>query len=411
MMGPVMNKVRAAKLAALAYLAQGDGADLQTLIDHGKMERLLRWLDEAGLALYLSHQSGRRGHKGSLPAEWRAALDGRRERNRHRVTAMLAEFHKVVEAFSASRITFAVVKGFSLQPEFCSSSDLRHHIDTDLIVAPTEIDQATETLLKLGYQNAGAEDFGEIRFLKGHPAIPATAQDDLYTVRPESMLEIHTSLFESRTYTPFVLGGDWQSKIRHKDLGQVRFPTISEADAFMFHVLHAFQHLAAGWVRLSWLFEISNFIESRRMDDHLWRSVADRVASEQHCAHAFGLILQETSMLFGTKMPATLADKLIDPLPANLRKWNRDYAVKVLLSDFASPSRHFQLVHGHFFRNSGDRRRFITATWRSRAKLLASFVRRPNLLFRGILRQLDAWAHWLIWQVRCGYGSIQRSGS
>lgn len=404
-----MSKVRAAKLAALAYLAQGGRSDLQTLIDHAKLERLLRWLDEAGVALYLSHQCERRCHK--LPDEWRAALDGRRERNRHRVAAMLAEFHKVVEALSTSRITFAVVKGFSLQPEFCSSFDLRHHIDTDLLVAPTHIDRATETLLKLGYQKVGAEDFGEIRFSKGHPAIPATAQDDLYTARPESRVEIHTSLFEPRTYTPFVLGGDWQSEIRHKDLGHVRFPTISEPDAFMLHVLHAFQHLAAGWLRLSWLFEIANFIESRRMDDHLWRLVTDRVASEQRCAHAFGLILQETSMLFGTEMPATLADKLIDPLPANLRKWNQDYAVKVLLSDFGSPSRHFQLVHGHFFRNSADRRRFITATWRSRAILLASFIKRPNLLLKGILRQVDAWAHWIVWQVRCGYGSIQRSGS
>ena len=411
MVGLVMNNVRAAKLAAFAYLAHGERADLQTLMDHAKMERLLRWLDEAGVALYLSHECDRRGHKGSLPAEWRAALDGRRERNRNRVTAMLAEFHKVVEALSTSQITFAVVKGFSLQPEFCSSFDLRHHIDTDLLVTPTHIDGATETLLKLGYKKAAAEDFGEIRFFKGHPAIPATAQDDLYTARPESRVEIHTSLFESRTYTPFSLAENWQSEIRHKELGQVRFPTISEPDAFMLHVLHAFQHLAAGWLRLSWLFEIANFIESRRMDDHLWKLVAGRVASEQRCAHAFGLILQETSMLFGTKMPAPLAGKLIDPLPAILRKWNQDYAVKVLLSDFGSPSRHFQLVHGHFFRNSADRRRFITAIWRSRAKLLASFIKRPNLLSKGILRQLDAWAHWLIWQVRSGYMSIQRSGS
>jgi hypothetical protein len=406
-----MNKLRAAKLAALAYLAQGGWADLQTVVDHPNKKKLLRWLDEAGLTLYLLHQCKRRGHKGTLPDEWRAALDGRHERNRNRVAAMLAEFHTVVEALSASRITFAVVKGFSLQPEFCSSFDLRHHIDTDLLVARTHIDRATEILLKIGYQKAGTEDFGEIRFLKGQPTAPPTAQDDLYTVRPESRLEIHTSLFESRAYTPFSLAENWQSDIRHKNLGQVRFPTISEADAFTLHVLHAFQHLAGGWLRLSWLFEIPNFIESRRTDNHLWRSVADRVALEQRCAHAFGLILQQTSMLFRTKIPGTLADELINPLPANLLKWNENYAVKVLLSDFGLPSRHFQLVHGHFFRNSADRRRFITATWTSRAKLLASSIKRPNLLFKGILRQLDAWAHWIMWQVRCGYGSIQRSGS
>ena len=405
-----MNRVRAAKLAALAYLAQGDRADLQTVVDQGNKE-LLRWLDEAGLTLYLLHQSERRGDKGSLPDELRAALDSRHERNRNRVAAMLAEFYKVVEALSASRITFAVVKGFSLQPEFCSSVELRHHIDVDLLVAPTYIDRATEVLLKIGYQKAGAEDFGELRFLKGRPAAPPTAQDDLFTVRSESRLEIHTSLFESRAYTPFALAENWQSGIRHKSLGQVRFPTISEADAFMLHVLHAFQHLAAGWIRLSWLFEISNYIESHNADDHLWRSVTDRVVVDERCAHAFGLMLQQTSMLFKTELPKTLADRLIDPLPANLQRWNEDYAVNVILSHFGSPSRHFQLVHGHFFRNSGDRRRFITATWRSRAKLLASLIKRPNLLFRGIFRQLDAWAHWLMWQVRCGYGSIQRGGS
>jgi hypothetical protein len=406
-----MNEERAAKLGALAYLAQGDWADLQTVLDARNKTRLLRWLDEAGLALYLLHQCERRRHKRRLPDEWCAALDGRRERNRLRVAAMLAELRKVAEAFSASRITFAVVKGFSLQPEFCSSIDLRHHIDTDLLVAPTHLDRATETLVSLGYQKVGTEDFGETRFVKGQPTAPPTTQDDLYTVRPESRIEIHSSLFESRAYTPFSLAENWQSGISHKNLGKIIFPTISEADAFMLHVLHAFQHLAAGWLRLSWLFEISNFIESRKAVDHLWKTIAARVASDQRCAHAFGLVLQEASMLFDTEMPAPLSEGLIGPLPANLRKWNENYAVKVLLSDFGSPSRHFQLVHGDFFRNSGDRRRFITATWKSRAKLLASFMKRPNLLLRGVVRQLDAWAHWIIWQVRCGYGSIQRGGS
>lgn len=406
-----MDKVRAAKLASLAYLARGEWTDLRTLVHHTDEQQVLRWLDEAGLTLYLLDKCERQGHKGRLPDEWRAALEGTRERNRTRVTAMFAEFNKVIKALSTSRIPFAVLKGFSLQPEFCSSINLRHHIDTDLLVAPSHTDRATKTLLTIGYEKEGTEDFGEIRFVKDRAKSPPTARDDIYSIRPESRVEIHHRLFESRAYTPFDLEDDWQSGIRTVQVGDITFPTVSKADAFLLHVFHAFQHLAAGWVRVSWLFEISNFIESRREDDHLWRVVTNHVSSERRCAHAFGVILQQTSMLFRTQMPGALSDKLINPLPANLRKWNADYAVKVVLSSFGSRSRHFQLIHGQFFRTPGDRRRYLTATWSSRARLLASSVRRPKFLVRGILRQLEGWAHWLLWQIRCGYGSIQRGGS
>lgn len=396
-----MSDFRAVKLATLAYLADGNHAHLQQIDGYKDARRFLRWLDEAGLALYLLDQCDNCGDIAFLSDWYAAPLQRRRADNRPRVTRQLASFREAVTVLQESRIPFAVLKGFSLYPEFCSSIFSRHHIDTDLLVSPRDVARVVEELTEIGYVVEGVEPFGEVRLVRNPLAVPATAEDSVYAIRCEERIELHQALFERRPQSPFDISSDWQSGIRFKELEGGTFPTVGQADAFTLHVMHAFQHLATGWLRLSWLYELQQFMETQRNSVALWRSVVDRVSSHQRSSYAFGLTLLLTSTLFRSEFPSTLAGKVLEPVPQFLLKWNEVHGVDAALGDFRQHSRHFELIHGHFFASSSERRKLRLIVWANRTKLLLRHWNEPAFLIRAGLRQLEAFHQKLRWKLIC----------
>jgi len=58
---------------------------------------------------------------------------------------------------------------------------------------------------------------------------------------------------------------------------ELTFRALPEEDAFLIQVIHAFNHILTGWIRMSWLHEIGYFLNQRSTDGALWKRIERRV--------------------------------------------------------------------------------------------------------------------------------------
>ena len=116
-----------------------------------QLRRLLRWLDESGLALYLLTQLQDHDALVRVPAAFGEALKHRLATNQARTQAMLDEFTRLVDSFDRNGVRFCALKGFTLTPEFCPAAHLRHQTDFDFLVAPHSLENARRAMRSCGY--------------------------------------------------------------------------------------------------------------------------------------------------------------------------------------------------------------------------------------------------------------------
>jgi hypothetical protein len=100
---------------------------------------------------------------------------------------------------------------------------------------------------------------------------------------------------------------------------------LTDEDAFLVQVLHAFRHLFTFWIRTSCLLEISYFLNCRASDTALWRRVDQRVGDS--------LVLRE----FVVIIAELVAELFAVPIPPLVRVWGRSIrpATRVWIENYA----------------------------------------------------------------------------
>jgi Uncharacterised nucleotidyltransferase len=355
-------------MSVLACEPEPDLSRLDTLrrvTDDSQQRKLLRWLDQSGLALYFLDRLQQQNAAGRLPNKLRDALETRLTANRHRTANMLEEFRRVANAFRHFGVTFAAIKGLSLTPDFCPAHHLRHQADFDFLVSPDSIPQATRALESHGYIQQEVKPSGEITFATPQTHVPS-AHDDIYAPPRHREIDLLPSLHLDFHGVSISTPADQLARARTKTLDDLSFPALAADDMFALQMLHAFSHLLGSWVRLSWLFEISNFLHAHHQDDPLWHSVIERQQSAQssastsaiaHNRNAFGLILSLTQEIFpGSRpLPSPLHNWCIEPLPAPIRAWVHHFGRRFAHADL-NGSKLSLFVHREFM--AADRRAF-----------------------------------------------------
>jgi hypothetical protein len=302
--------------------------------------RLLRWLDQSGLALYFLNRLQQLNAAEQLPHTLRRELETRLAANRQRSADMFDEFRRVTNSFTKSGVTFCAIKGLSLVPESCPAQHLRHQTDFDFLISPRSLTQATRALVSQGYVQQEIRTSGEVIFSTPQTHVP-TGADDIYArprhreidVLPSLQLDFHGASISTRM--------DQLARVRTKRIEDLSFPVLAADDMFVLQVLHAFSHLLGSWVRLSWLLEIAYFLEVHHQDHLLWHSVIER---EQDVAqingtsfnrNAFGLILSLTQEIFPSSrpLPSRLHDWCIQSLPIPIQAWIRHFGRRFAHAD------------------------------------------------------------------------------
>jgi hypothetical protein len=264
--------------------------------------RTYHWLDNAGLTLYLLQRLKHLDTLRVLPAEVLARLERNLTDNRTRVDQLIVETGRLSARFEREGVRHAVIKGLSLAPEFCPDPYLRSQCDVDFLVDRQSLAPAQRVLEECGY---GATNSSEVQFSYERPLqrVPSKL-DDPYNVRTAPTVELHLAMWDNGTHqVPFMEPEFSLNGLKVQKLGEVSFPALHDEDVFVLQVLHVFQHLLACWVKMSWLFEISYFLERRWTDSIFWSRLDERIRFVPRLTEFSAIVLGLATQVFSPHIP------------------------------------------------------------------------------------------------------------
>jgi Uncharacterised nucleotidyltransferase len=287
-------------------------------------EHTYSWLDDGGLALHLLNRLSEAGSEDLLPAAVRAKLQDRLASNRRRLREMRQEFARVNSYFDEAKIDYAVLKGFSLVPEYCPDAVLRSQYDYDYLVHPRSLANAQRVLQAAGFSSIRQslyEPAGAVRFVSQPFGLPFSHQD-YYSREIPRAVELHLSLWEPNR--EMIAIGTPQGALDRRQLVTwegLPFPVLAEEDVLIFQSLHAFHHVLDYWCRLSCFLEIACCMARRRSDLSFWNRFLSRVNGCRFLPETVSLVFSMAEMLFDAPVPSEVNGWSSRQRLRNLRLW------------------------------------------------------------------------------------------
>lgn len=279
-------------------------------------QQLLPWLDASGLAFYfLKHLEGLDG-TGVLPPPILVRLQRNREDNRERSSRFLEEMRLIHHRFDSSGVDFAVLKGYSLVPEYCSDPASRHQCDLDYLVAEEDVHLAGDVLRVLGYSRAHSAP-ASFTFTRRAGDLPR--RKDIYKAGLNSSVELHPSVWDNNDVAKLEQLPDIWTRCQSHQVAGLVFPVLSPEDQFIHQCTHVLSHVLQFWLRLAWLYEIASFLHSMRSELVFWRAVQDRIGQREYIGKAVHLVTLLAATIFGAEAPQINGDYPV------LRLWVNRY--------------------------------------------------------------------------------------
>jgi hypothetical protein len=289
-------------------------------------EHVQRWLDDAGLAFYFLEKL-KSTRTDTVPAEVISRLERNFAANQQRVGDMSRRFSFLNRRFEEAGVRYAVLKGFSLVPQFCPNAQLRHQSDFDYLVDDQSLLAAQRVLVEAGYCPKVSRHKHELIFVMSGIG-DASRGTERYSAQAPHAVELHLDVWESELCTLKAMPRRFSAvRTRMYQGGGCAFPVLADEDAFLLQVLHACQHLFTYWIRMSNLFEIGYFLNRRKSDTPLWSRIEQQVGDN--------LVLRELVVVV-TELVAKL---FAAPLPDLVRAWGPRIrpAPRVWIETYARP--------------------------------------------------------------------------
>lgn len=270
-------------------------------------EHVQLWLDDTGLSFYFLQKLKETNSTAIVPSPVLTRLERNFASNQERVEAMSSRFNAINRRFDDAGVRYAVVKGFSLIPEFCPDASLRYQADFDYLIADESLPAARGVLMEAGYDSRNSLSSKEFIFVT--PGAKPRRGDAQYSPQAPHAVELHTELWDNEMHglepIPSLFSLD-RAHIRHSN--GFSFPAQTEVDAFLLQVLHACRHVFTQWIRLSNLFEISYFLNRRWSDTDFWLKIEERVG-ESIIVREFVVIVADLArQLFAVPLPGVVHD-------------------------------------------------------------------------------------------------------
>ena len=319
-------------LRCFRFTEIGEAPRLQHLSSREQAGFLL-WLDQSGLALYLLDRLRQANTAHCLPDYIARRLEDKLGQNRKRTGLLVEQLAEVVALLEARGIPYAVMKGFSLSPEFCPDPVLRHQTDIDLLLARKDVAGASAALESRGYSRLPSLFEEEFIFSTPLRETPSW-RDNIYAPR-EKKVEIHLSFWDPICGIAIDAPQMNLSNVRVREVMGVKFCALPLEQALLLQLLHVFRHLLGGWIRPSWLYELAWFLDSPCATSDVCARMLNLIPSP-NTAHACGLCLSMAATVFQGGIPSLLQEELIAGLPG------ADPGVGRALCGTLSAVRHFR---------------------------------------------------------------------
>ncbi|MGB7642870.1 MAG: nucleotidyltransferase family protein [Terriglobales bacterium] len=286
--------------------------------------RVLQWLDGSGLAFYFLRNLEETNATDAVPSWVLSYLTRNFTDNRERVEAMSRRFAFLNRRFSEAGVQYAVIKGFSLVPEFCPDATLRHQGDLDYLVEGEFPADARCVLGEAGYIAKESRSSTEEIYVApgGEPSLSARQ----YSPRAPHAVELHLDIWDSGMHgVPSISNLFSARRAEMQHWNGLTFPALAVEDAFLLQVVHAWHHLFTLWMRMSCLFEIAYFLNRRAGDTELWSRI-EECAGDNVVLQEFVVIVSElAARLFASPLPS-LVERWGDRIRPAVRTWIEHYA-------------------------------------------------------------------------------------
>ena len=336
-----MNRLLAQCIVGSLGVAGSCEEHLERLNRFGQRDwqKVLPWLDDSGLALYLLERTHPATSRRVLPAEVRTRLEGNLANNQRRLAAMKSEFASLNRNFEAAGVEYAVLKGFALVPDYCPDAALRCQYDYDYLVRPGSADLAARALRLAGYrqtiQSPGFEP-PEVSLFTSQPLSPPSADADFYSADIPRGVELHSHLWQSADQHRVILDVPPGALDRRRlaNWEGLSFPVLADEDALLFQSLHAFHHVLSHWCRLACFLEIAHLMMRRHSDAKFWERFASSVSSYRHLPQAIGLVFSMAALLFGAPLPSAFAPSPNQRFSPVASLWARQFGKNWALTRF-----------------------------------------------------------------------------
>ena len=287
-------------------------------------QRTLPWLHDAGLALYFLQKLKDTNATNILPRSTSSRLEENLTANRRRVGYMARQFDFLNQKFNGAGVRYAAVKGFSLIPQFCPDASLRHQSDLDYLVDNQSLPVAQRMLEDAGYflKRCSANEF--VFLMPSAQIVPPA--DEQYEAHAPHAVELHLAFWDTDFHGVLLEAPNFSvENIRIHRWRGLPFRALPEADACLLQVMHAFNHILSGWVRMSWLYEIGYFLNQRRTDTLLWEHIERRIGGDPLLREVVAVVTELSAHLFGAPLPPTPRIWAEGIRPA-VRIWIQNYA-------------------------------------------------------------------------------------
>lgn len=302
--------------------------------------KALEWLDDSSLAFYFRRKLGETNATDAIPAWVLDRLERSLSANQERIADMSRRFDFLNRKFSHAGVRFLVVKGFSLVPEFCSDSALRHQSDLDYLLDEQSLPEARRILVEAGYVEKQTSSSQESIFLM-HCGKAAVRGAEQYSAQAPHAVELHLDVWDSEVHRlplmPRLFSVDRGATHHWNGL---TFPVLKDDDAFLLQVLHACHHIFTYWIRASCFWEIGFFLNRRASDVVLWNQVDLRIGDNRMLREFVVIITELSARLFKSPIPPLVRHWGRSLIPAT-RVWIEHYGRDSVFSKL--PSHEFRL--------------------------------------------------------------------
>ncbi len=283
-------------------------------------QRLLRWLDTSGLALYFFDRLRELNRNGTLPPDVSSRLQQNLADSTARTEGLIAEMARIHRDFQRASLRYAILKGFSLWPCSVPTPELRSQLDLDFLVAEESAREARRILEARGYHLRAAS--GRTWEFKKNE-MPDISLRDLYKDVPYRSVELHIESGVEANASPL-------ARAELRSFRDIDIPVLSPVDLFLGQGMHAFKHICSEFSRTAHLIEFRRHVLARQDDTSFWTNVRTRAESSPGTAIALGVVTVLITHVMGSFAPWSLANWTVDRLPDCARLWVQLYGERVV---------------------------------------------------------------------------------
>jgi hypothetical protein len=306
--------------------------DALKFIRERQWHRTLQWLNDSGLAFYFLQKLRVSNATGVLPEWVLSRLETDFAANQRRMSDLSKQMGRLNYQFQNAGVTFAVLKGFSLVPEYCADAALRSQGDLDYLIDEPSVKPARQVLLSNEYickQSRSSKEF--LFYMPG--TIPRSRGSEQYSGDGPHSVELHLDIWDGDLLRlPSLAQLFSVERAIVREINGISFPGLDDADAFLIQVLHAMSHVFSHWIKVASLFEIAHFLHQRAEDHKLWNEVEQRVGDNVVLRELVVLVAELAARLFAAPVPHLIRGWAAQLRPG-ARVWSDRYSSQWALGE------------------------------------------------------------------------------